>query len=254
VELPRGIGGALLWTMQQGGLSTVGVGLAVVLALAMGGCSTSAPARGPVQVVYRFDGVRSGGGGAADEWTAIRGVLAKHSKTNIVEEKRRRTSVGASDISDYRATLTLPNMAAADAIHTEIEGLREGESKMEFGLVETQIGYRGNAVAAGVTMYVSGFATQGYRVRLFPNASADPVELTAGRNGLWSAKLGALPEDGWIYGISEDPSGKVRPRCFRVNITNQKQETVSEADFWKKFPQWKPAVEAPPKKDASKEK
>jgi hypothetical protein len=189
-----------------------------------------------------------------DEWSAIRGVLTKYSKTNPVEEKKRRATMGASEVSDYKATVTLPSMAAADNINADLEGLSAGEGKIEFGLVSTEIAYRGNTVAAGVTMYVSGFATQGFRVRLFPSEHADPIELTAGRNGLWSTKLTAAPEDGWLYGIAEDPSGKVRPRCFRVNVSTQKQELVSEADFWKRYPQWKPAAEAPPPAKKTEEK
>ncbi len=214
-------------------------GLAGSVMLAAG-CTSTAPARA-VPATYRFDAVRSGGG--ADEWSAIRDILQKHSTTKIVEERRRRASMGVNEVSDYRATLTLPNMAAADQINTEVAALASGPAQMEFGLVDTQIGYRGNTVAAGVTLFVSGFATQGNRVRLFPGATADPIELTAGRNGLWSAKLTSAPDDGWLYGVSEDPSGKVRSRYFRVNVSSQKQERVDEAEFWRRFPQWKPAAE-----------
>lgn len=209
-------------------------------ALLAAGCETASPARA-VPATYRFDAVRSGGG--ADEWSAIRDILQKHSTTKIVEERRRRATMGVNEISDYRATLTLPNMAAGDEINAEIAALASGPASMEFGLVDAQVSYRGNTVAAGVTLFVSGFATQGNRVRLFPGADADPIELTAGRNGLWSAKLASAPDDGWLYGLSEDPSGRVRSRYFRVNVSNQKQEVVSEADFWKRFPQWKPAAE-----------
>jgi hypothetical protein len=222
------------------------------MCVGLAGCQTAKPPERAVRATYRFDGVRTGGG--VDEWSAIHGVLAKYSASAPVEDRRRRASLGASEVCDYRATVTLPNMAAADSINADIEALRAGESKIEFGLVDTQIAYRGNTVAAGVTMFVSGFATQGYRVRLFPNGNTDPIELTAGRNGLWSAKLAAAPSDGWLYGISEDPTGKVRPRCFRVNITTQKQELVDEADFWKRYPQWKPAAEAPTKKTEEKDR
>lgn len=204
------------------------------------GCQSAAPER-PIAATYRFDAVRSGGG--ADEWSAIRDILQKHSTTKIVEERKRRATMGVNEINDYRASVTLPNMAAADEINSEITALASGTDHMEYGLVDTQIGYRGNTVAAGVTLFVSGFATQGNRVRLFPGAAADPIELVAGRNGLWSAKLTSAPDDGWLYGVSEDPSGKVRSRYFRVNVSTQKQELVDEADFWKRFPQWKPAAE-----------
>lgn len=214
------------------------------LVLVVAGCEGPAAPR-PFSATYRFDGVRS------DEWAPIQQILQKHSTTTPVEERRRRANLGTSDVSDYRATVTFPRMATADQVHAEIEALRSGDKRIEFGLIGTEIAYRGNTVAAGVTLHISGFATEGYRVRLFPSETADPIELTAGRNGLWSARLGAAPSDGWVYGISEDRSGRVRPRCFRVNVATQKQELVDEAEFWKRFPQWKPAAEPPPagKKD-----
>lgn len=218
----------------------------VIAASLVSGCSTTSVERGPVPAVFRFEGVRSGAAaGAGDEWSAIRSILQRYSTTTVIEERRRRATIGSAEISDYRATLTLPRMAAADDIHRDIEALRSGEGKMEFGLIDTQIAYRGNTVAAGVSMYVTGFATQGFRVRLFPGPAADPIELTAGRNGMWTTKLAFAPEDGWLYGLAEDPAGKVRTRYFRVNVSTQKQELVDEAEFWRRFPQWRPAVEPP---------
>lgn len=216
---------------------------AAVLGLAWGsgggGCEGSAPAR-PVLATYRFEGVRS------DEWGSIRDILQKHSTTTPVEDRRRRANLGNTEVNDYRATVTLRGLTAADAVHAEIEALRSGEKRMEFGLVGTELVYRGNTVAAGVTTHVSGFATPKYRVRLFPGESADPIEVVAGASGFWTARLSSAPPDGWVYGISEDTTGRVRPRCFRINVATQKQELVDEAEFWKRFPQWKPAVEAAP--------
>lgn len=231
-------------------------GLTAAAALAPG-CTTAPSDRTPVQAVFRFEGVRTGGGAASaggDEWSAIRGILQKHSSTTVIEERRKRATVGGAEISDYRATLTLPRMSVADDIHRDIEALRSGEGRMEFGLTETQIAYRGNTVAAGISLYVTGFATQGFRVRLFPGPAADPIELTAGRNGMWTTKLNMAPEDGWIYGLAEDPAGKVRTRYFRVNVSTQRQELVDEAEFWRRFPQWRPAAEVPAPKANTKER
>lgn len=237
-------------------IGPVAFGLVVAGSLTSG-CSTTTAERTPVQAVFRFEGVRTGGGTSAasgDEWSAIRAILQKHSRSPIVEERRRRATIGNAEIADYRATLTLTQMAVADDIHREIDALRSSEGRMEFGLVDTQIAYRGNTVAAGVSLYVTGFATQGFRVRLFPGPATDPIELTAGRNGMWTTKLSSAPEDGWLYGLAEDPAGKVRTRYFRVNVSTQKQELVDEAEFWRRFPQWRPAVETPAAKADKKER
>jgi hypothetical protein len=203
------------------------------------GCSTAT--RAPVDVTYRFEGVRSGGG--VDEWAPIRAILQKHSAGAVREERRRRATVGAVDSVDVRAMVTLPGMAAADEIHDELTALAQtsiGGSRVEFGLVDAAVLYRGNTVAAGVQLYVAGFATQGFVVKLFPSAEAEPVVLTAGRNGMWSAKLPIAPAGGWLYGLAEDPAGKARTRYFRVNVSNQNQEQVEEADFFRLFPQARP--------------
>lgn len=222
------------------------------LAAGLSGCAGT-PQR-PVEVVYRFEGVRSGPDG--DEWAMVRDVLQRHSTGPIREERKRRASIGGGaggggiEISDCRAVVTLPGFAAADAIRDELDQLSAssvGGSRIEFSLIDAAILYRGNTVAAGVQLHVAGFATQGFRVKLFPSPDAEVIVLTAGRNGLWNARLPVAPPDGWLYGLAEDPAGKVRTRYFRVNVSTQRQEEVDPDAFFRRFPQARPAVEPKPR-------
>lgn len=211
--------------------------------LLLAGCASTPRARS-VEATYRFDGVRRGTG--FDEWPAIRGVLERHSATPIRESRERPKAIGSAELSTYTVQVTLPNMAEADAINTELDDLasqRLGGSRVEFGLTETLFRFRSNAVAAAVNLYVSGFATEGCTVRLFPDPEADPIIVRAGRAGMWNTKLPSAPVDGWLYGLSEDPAGKLRTRYFRVNVSTQRQEQVEEAEFQRMFPK-----SLPPKK------
>lgn len=206
----------------------------LVAAACVAGCS-STPSAQPVEVTYRFEGVRAGGG--LDDWKAVREVLAERSQTPIREDRRRRASVSGIELSDISATVTLPSFAAADEVQQEIAAMAASDgTPVDFALVNAAVNYRGNAVAAGVEVFVAGFAPRGFRVRLFPTEQGDPMTVTAGRNGLWNARLAVSPADGWLYGLSEDPDGKVRTRYFRINVANQKQEDVAPDEFVRRFP------------------
>jgi hypothetical protein len=61
------------------------------------------------------------------------------------------------------------------------------------------------------------------------------MKVTAGRGGLWTAKLNVIPEERWVYGVATDPVGRDKPAYFRVNVTTRQQERVDPAEFNKMF-------------------
>jgi hypothetical protein len=204
----------------------------------LSGCQSGSALRN-VPVTYVFENVRSDAqGGGRDEWTALRRILVENSATTPTIRPGQSRSLGSTRITSYRVELVAPSLRSLDAIQAGVEALQEGRSERErvrFSLVDLSVGYRSNAVAAGLRTSVSGIATQGYAIRLFTEPGRAPLRATAGRGGAWSVELDAPPGTGWVYGVSQDPAGRDRPAYFRVSTLTGVQEPVDQAEFERLF-------------------
>lgn len=220
------------WSMSVGGVCLL---LFVVFGLA--GCEATGSARRNVDVLYRFENLRSQAG--IDDWAAVREVLNKHAaKPVTVQVSGSRESSGIK-VATYEAKATLPSVRTIEAIQLDLERLRSVRGRgdrVEVFLDDVAMIYKGNFVAATVSVSVGGLATQGHRIRLFTSPSSPPVETVAGRNGLWRTSINVVPEAQWVYGLSQDLSGKLPNRYFRVNVSTQAQERLEEGEFLAMFP------------------
>lgn len=189
-----------------------------------------------IPVTYSFENVRSDTTG--DEWTKIRRVLVEHSASAPKIKTGQARSLGSAKITNYEVELVAPSLRSLDAIQAGIEELDDADrerDRVRFSLVSLGVGYRSNAVAAGVRTVVAGIATPGYTVRLFTAPGSPAIKTSAGRGGAWSAGLDVPPQTAWVYGVSEDPTGRDRASYFRVSVLSGAQERVEEAEFLRLF-------------------
>lgn len=198
----------------------------------LSGCESGSAVRN-VAVTYTFENVRTEPGN--DEWRAIREILARRAAGEPKFTTSDTRTLGAMKVANYRATVTVPQLKTLDAIQSDLEALAEGDerTRSRFTLVSLSVGYRSNVVAATASTLVSGFATAGYRVKLYAVPGEPPQVLTAGRNGMWTTRVDSAPVGGWIYGVAEDPQGRDQPAFFRVNVLTRVQERVDAATFQK---------------------
>lgn len=228
-----------------------------VAAMWLGGCSDSGPAKRNIDAVYRFENLRTptpaAGGknllGGPDEWSPVKSILDRASAKPVTVNRFAVRTLGNVEIASYEAKCVLPTLAAFSKVQTEIEALgaadRPGRDRIETYLGGISATYKSNFVLATVNVAVSGAGVTGHRVRIYGMPGDTPVETTIGSGGTWSARLSVVPETKWVYGLSEDPAGKVPTRYFRVNVTTRAQERVEEAEFKKLFP---PGAGAPARK------
>ncbi len=199
--------------------------------LGVAGCASTQPTMRNVAVEYRFENVREAPG--SSEWEKIKGVLARYVKV-VNGEVLRERSVGTTNIRTYRAKLVVPDLATLESIHLDLEALRlspRAGERLDFRFDGLTAGYRSSFVTAGVSTVVSGFTVEGNKVRLFVAAKGEPIATNTVRGGMWSARLEGVPEDRWVYGVSEDPKGSLPRRYFRVNVTTLLTETLEESVF-----------------------
>ncbi len=212
------------------------------------GCSDSGPAKRNIDAVYRFENLRTptpGAGdksvlGGTDEWSPLKSILDRASAKPVVVNRFAVRTLGNVEIANYEAKCVLPTLAEFSRVQADIESLgaadRPGRDRIETYLSGISATYKSNFVLATVNVGVSGAGVTGHRVRIYGMPGDAPVETTVGSSGIWSARLSVVPETKWVYGLSEDPVGKVPTRYFRVNVTTRAQERVEEAEFRKMFP------------------
>lgn len=229
----------------------------------LGGCSDSGPAKRNIDAVYRFENLRTptpGAGdksilGGPDEWSPVKSILDRASAKPVVVNRFAVRTLGNVEIANYEARCVLPTLAEFSRVQTDIESLgaadRPGRDRIETYLSGISATYKSNFVLATVNVGVSGAGVNGHRVRIYGAPGDAPVETTVGSSGIWTARLSVVPETKWVYGLSEDPAGKVPTRYFRVNVTTRAQERVEEAAFKKLFPPGAaaPAMKAVPESD-----
>lgn len=228
-----------------------------VAAMWLGGCSDSGSAKRNVDAVYRFENLRTptpGAGGKSvpsgpDEWSPVKSILDRASAKPVTVNRFAVRTLGNVEIANYEAKCVLPTLVEFSKVQADIEALaaadRPGRERIETYLSGISATYKSNFVLATVNVTVSGAGVTGHRVRIHEMPGAAPVETTIGSGGTWSARLSVVPETKWVYGLSEDPAGKVPTRYFRVNVTTRAQERVEEAEFKKLFP---PGAAAPARK------
>lgn len=236
--------------------------IAATLAVWLGGCSDSGPSRRNIEAVYRFENLRTtvadakaGGAAAAgiDEWTPVKRILENACGKPVQANRFAVRSLGTMEVATYEAKCVLPTFAAFNKIESEIESLGvpgggSGRNRVETYLCQIGATYKSNFVQATVNVNVSGASVSGNRIRIYGIPGDFPAETTAGGGGIWTVRLAVVPETKWVYGLSEDPSGKIPTQYFRINVTTRQQERLEEAEFLKMFP--KDAQPAPGKASA----
>jgi hypothetical protein len=184
-----------------------------------------------VSVEYRFENVRIAP--SSSEWATIEGVLKRYVKTveaEVVKERR----VGDTSFRSYRTRIVVPDLAAFESIHADLEALRlspRSEQRVDYRFDGITAAYRSSYVTAGVSAVVSGFTVEGNRVKIFTQPKGEAIATNTVRPGMWSARLDGVPEERWVYGVSEDPKGVLPRRYFRVNVTTLQTENLEQSAF-----------------------
>lgn len=222
-----------------------------ISALLLSGCSSGNSSLTDIPVTYRFENVRTDA--RSDELAAVKAILDKHSTRPAEIETGATRTIEGVQIRTISARVIVPTLADIDAIQTELEehaASADAATRPQWSLVNLTVAYRSNIVAAGVSAMISGFATAGYTVRVYATPGAQPVEVRAGRTGMWTAKLDTIHESGWVYGVATDPAGRDKPAYFRVNTVTRRQERVSPEDFAALFSDSARSPSAAPSPDA----
>jgi hypothetical protein len=217
---------------------------AAMLAAWPTGCADSLPARRNIEVVYRFENLRkqtASGAGAMDEWSAVKSILDGVSSRPVVVSRFGVRTLGTLEIADYEAKCLLPSLAEFGKVQADLEALGSGDhggrrERVETFLNQVSATYKSNFVAATVNVGLSGAGVAGHRLRIYGMPGNPPVETTVGSSGIWVVRLEVVPQTQWVYGMSEDPAGRIPTRYFRMNVSTKQQERVEEAAFVKMFP------------------
>ena len=185
-----------------------------------------------VPIEYRFENVRQVKGGV-NEWTDIQSVLQVRLKRPVTAEVVRERTVADGFVRTYRANIIAPDLATLEAIHADLESLRRrslGSSRIDYHFAGLGATYKSSFVTAGASTLISGQTVEGNKVRIFITPGADPIDATVNR-GLWHTRLDTVPDDRWVYGVSEHPSNALPRRYFRLNVSNLRTDTLDESEF-----------------------
>lgn len=185
-----------------------------------------------VPIEYRFENVRQVKGGV-NEWTDIQSVLQVRLKRPITAEVVRERTIADGFVRTYRASIIAPDLATLEAIHHDLESLRRrslGSSRIDYHFAGLNATYKSSFVTAGASTLISGQTVEGNKVRIFTSPGADPIEATVSR-GLWHTRLEAVPDNRWVYGISEHPQSALPRRFFRLNVSNLRTDALDESEF-----------------------
>jgi hypothetical protein len=235
-------------------------GLLLIAACMAGGCASAPTESKSFEVVYRFENVRKQG--SFDEWTSIASILNGHSGTPVKPEFGRSRRVGESELREVSATVAVERFGTLDDIQAELDALSSspkesdggwlgaiglgddskpaGSAGIEFSLADARLRYASNFVTSTVSVLVSGYTAKGNVVRLYLRADEPPVAVNAGTSGQWTARVNVLPEAKSIYGSSQDPSGRTRPKYFRINTSTLRHENISQSEFDANAPVYTP--------------
>lgn len=235
----------------------IGLIVAGFVGVGLGGCADSGPARRNIDAVYRFENLRTpatgasvGGAPVQDEWAPIRTILARASSKPPTVTRTAIRPLGNVEVANYEAKCLLPSLMEFSKVESDLEALgqadRPGRERIEAYLSQIVATYKSNFVLATVSVSVSGAGVAGHRVSVYGVPGQPPVTTTINPGGTWSARLAVVPEAKWVYGASEDPSGVVPARFFRLNVTTRVQERVEEKEFRQMFPPVKEGAPAPP--------
>lgn len=203
----------------------------ILIVLWLVGCASTPTAMRNVAVEYRFENVRIAPDNS--EWATIEGVLKRYVKTVDAEVVRER-KVGDASFRSYRTRIVVPDLAAFESIHADLEALRlspRSEQRVDYRFDGITAAYRSSYVTAGVSAVVSGFTVEGNRVKVFTQPKGEAIATNTVRPGMWSARLDGVPEERWVYGVSEDPKGALPRRYFRVNVTTLQTENLEQSAF-----------------------
>lgn len=236
---------------SEGRCSLVRTLFLAIPALVLSACSSGNSSLSDVPVSYRFENVRTDA--KSDELIAIKGILEEHASKPVEVNTGTARTVDGVQIRTITARIVVPSLAAIDAIQADLEEYiadSDPTDRPEWSLVDLNVAYRSNVVAAAVSAMISGFATAGYGVKIYTMPDQPPVSTKAAKNGLWTAKITTMPESGWVYGVATDPTGRDKPAYFRVNTTTKRQERVDPSDFESMFPPPPPPPPPPTKPKA----
>ena len=203
------------------------------------GCDSAGPAKRNIEVVYRFENLRKQASG--DEWAAIKPVLDRASLRPVEVNKSRPRNLGSVEVATYEAKCVLPSLLEFEKVQADLEALAASEGhagnkdRIETYLSRVNAVYQSNFVAATVNVAVSGASVSGHHIRIYGTPGEPPTETTAGYNGIWVVRLNVVPQTQWVYGLSEDPSGRIPTRYFKINVATRKQERVEEPEFLAMF-------------------
>lgn len=207
--------------------------LASILTAVLCACtSTPAPAMRNVPVEFRFENVREVKGGV-NEWQDIQSVLQVRLKRPVTGEVVRERTVADGFVRTYRVQILAPDLATVESIHADIESLRRRaatSNRLDLNFAGLAATYRSSFVTAGVSTLVSGQTVEGNRVRVYTRPGGEAVDAKVDR-GVWHVRLEAVPEDRWVYGVSEHPTNLLPRRYFRVNATTLRVENLDESEF-----------------------
>ena len=227
--------------------------LAVSLAMCLnaGGCSGSKAGEGNIAVTMRFENVRrQPGAGGIDEWAQIARVLSRHSEQPVKPRFSSPRRLDNAELRDVSAVVVVSKFAALDDIRSDLNDLattriggesdwlttiglkeRKGGQTIDFSLLSADVSYVSGFVTSDVSVVISGHTARGNVVRLFLKPDQPPLAVTANSSGVWSARVSVLPETKYIYGVSEDPAQRTRPKYFRISTSTLKHENITESEF-----------------------
>ncbi len=218
-----------------------------LLAAVLGGCSHDGPSRTNIDVVYRFENLRTPvldakvkapAAGGTDEWSPVRRILEDACGKSVQVNRYAIRSLGTMEVATYEAKCVLPTFDTFNKIESELEALGSpgGKGRVETYLCQMSATYKSNFVQATVNVTVSGASVGGNRVRVYGIPGDPPAETVVGSGGIWTVRLPVVPDTKWVYGLSEDPGNRIPTRYFRINVTTRQQERVEEQEFLKMFP------------------
>lgn len=218
--------------------------LAVALAVAgalSGGCQTvertiSGKPRieRPVEVVYKFENVKRTP--TLNEWDSIRRVLYLHAKGSVTISDTNQRRYDQTDLRDYMARLTLPDLTHVGKLNDDIDALAGKEiagERVRFAMTRAELTFVGdNNITTPHSTILRGVTVPGGTVRIF--GSGAPAEANADQYGAWAKYVSVAPGVQDVYGYVESSSDAGRApgrRYFRMNVFTMKQDSITEREF-----------------------
>ena len=90
------------------------------------GCSASGPAKRNIDVVYRFENLRTPtsaadarSGGGPDEWSPVKGVLDRASAKPVKVNRFGVRTLGNIEVANYEARCVLPSLVEFSTVQAD---------------------------------------------------------------------------------------------------------------------------------------